>query len=167
MTSPPDPPAPRPWTLWAFSAIIAAIAAVNAALALDHVARAADYRALGVSYPPLLRAGFALFWAITLGALAIGLARRRRWAARWSLVILSNYGAFGVLWLVIYARSDYDRGRIAFQAALTALLLALAAGVLRWRRVRRAFEIQHGEPSEHKSDHHREKRPHDPPGPQD
>lgn len=140
MTSLPDQPAPRPWTLWAFCAIIALIAAINAALALDHVTHAAEYRALGVSYPPLLRAGFALIWAVALGALAAGLARRRRRAARWSLFVLSNYGVFGVLWLVIYARSDYDRGRIAFQAALTALLLALAAWVLRWRRVRRAFE---------------------------
>lgn len=167
MTSSPDPPAPRPWTLWAFSAIVALIAAVNAALALDHVARADEYRVLGVSYPPLLRAGFALIWAAALGALAVGLARRRRWAARWSLVVLSNYGAFGVLWLVIYARSDYDRGRIAFQAALTALLLALAAWVLRWRRVRRAFQTQHGEPSEPDPTIIREKCPHDPPGPQD
>ncbi len=167
MTSSPDPPAPRPWTLWAFSAIVALIAAVNAALALDHVAHAADYRALGVSYPPLLRAGFALIWAAALGALAVGLARRRAWARRWILVILSNYGAFGVLWLVIYARSDYDRGRIAFQAALTALLLALAAWALRWRRVRRAFQTQHGEPSEPDPTIIREKCPHDPPGPQD
>ena len=76
-----------------------------------------------------------------LGALAVGLARRRAWARRWILVILSNYGAFGVLWLVIFARSDFDRGRIAFQAALTALLIALAAWVMRWRRVRRAFDL--------------------------
>lgn len=138
----------RPWTLWALSAIIASMAVLNAALAWEHLARAGDYRALGVSYPPLLRAGFALAWAAALGWLALGLARRRRWARRWSLVILSNYGAFGVLWLVIYARSDYDRGRIGFQAILTALLLALLAWSLRWRRIRRAFERPPGELSD-------------------
>jgi len=127
--------------VWALSAVVAAIAAINAGLAWDHIAHADAYRALGVSYPPLLRAGFALIWTMALGALAVGLARRRAWARRWILIILSNYGAFGVLWLVIYARSDFDRGRIAFQAALTALLIALAAWVMRWRRVRRAFDL--------------------------
>jgi hypothetical protein len=141
MSNVPPTRAPRPWIVWVFSAIVAAIAAINVGLAWDHVAHADAYRALGVSYPPLLRAGFALIWAVVLGALAVGLARRRAWARRWILIILSNYGAFGVLWLVIYARSDFDRGRIAFQAALTALLIVLAAWMMRWRRVRRAFDL--------------------------
>ncbi len=140
MTETPKARATRPWTLWIFCTILAAIAAINGALAFDHVTRADEYRALGVSYPPLLRAGFALMWAIALGALAAGLARRRAWARRWILVVLSNYGAFGVLWLMVYARSDFDRERIAFQAALTALLIALVAWMMRWRRIRRAFE---------------------------
>lgn len=140
MTDVPNDRAPRPWALWMFCAILAAIAVINAALAWDHVLRADEYRALGVSYPPLLRAGFALIWAGALGAFAVGLAWRRRWARRWILVVLSNYGAFGVLWLVIYARSDFDQGRIAFQAVLTAALIALVAWMMRWRRIRRAFE---------------------------
>lgn len=130
----------RPWTLWALSLVVILVGVANLALALDHAWHAGHYRARGVSYPPLLRAALALGWAALLLALGVGLARRQRWARRWLVLALSNYGAFGVLWLVIYARSDYDRGRIAFQAALTALLLALAAWVLRWRRVRRAFE---------------------------
>lgn len=140
MSKGPKERVPRPWTLWILCAVLAAIAVINAALAWDHVQRADEYRALGVSYPPLLRAGLALIWAIALGALALGLVQRRRWARRWILVVLSNYGAFGVLWLMIYARSDFDRGRIAFQAVLTALLVALVAWIMRWPRIRRAFE---------------------------
>jgi len=149
--------APRPWTLWALSALVMLIAAINAALAVDHVAHADAYRALGVSYPPLLRAALALIWAGVFGALALGLARRRRWARRWFLAALSNYAAFGVLWLMIYARADFDQGRVAFQAALSALLVALAAWVMHWRRIRRAFEpepprdLPHAETFEHNS----------------
>ena len=48
MTNVSPPRAPRPWTLWVLSATLAAIAAINAALAWAHVARAGEYRALGV-----------------------------------------------------------------------------------------------------------------------
>jgi hypothetical protein len=132
-------PPRRPWTLWTFSLIIALVGVYNLWLALDHLRRATHLRALGVSYPPLLRAGLALGWAALLLALAAGLARRRRWARRWAWLILSNYGAFGVLWMMLYAASDFGRGRIAFQAALTVVLVGLALWVLRWRRVRAAF----------------------------
>lgn len=130
----------RPWTLWTLSLIILLVGAYNGWLALDHALNAAHYRDLGVSYPPLLRAGTALGWSAALLALGAGLARRRAWARRWLVIVLSNYGAFGVLWLVVYAESDFSRGRIAFQAALTALLLGLVAWIMRWRRVRAAFE---------------------------
>jgi len=142
MTHPPR----RPWTLWAFSLIVATLGVYNLALALDQARRAGALRALGVSYPPLLRAALALGWGALLLALAVGLARRRRAARRWALLALSNYGACGVLWMVGYAASDYGRGRIPFQAALTALLIALAAWVLRWRRVRAAFAPPPREP---------------------
>ncbi|MBI5959255.1 MAG: hypothetical protein HY866_11000, partial [Chloroflexi bacterium] len=124
----------RPWTLWFFSLIIMLIGLYNLLLALDHVGRAGEYRDLGVSYPPLLRAGFALGWGMTLLAVGIGLARRRRWARRWILIVLSNYGAFSVLWLTVYTESDYSRGRIGFMAALAAGLVLAAAWILRWRR---------------------------------
>jgi hypothetical protein len=132
----------RPWTLWAFGLIVILIGVYNLLLALDQALHAGDYRDLGVSYPPLLRAVLALGWGITFGAFGAGLLRRRQWARRWILILVSNYGAFGVLWLVVYAESDFSRDRIAFQAVLTAGLVGLVAGVTRWRRVRRAFETR-------------------------
>lgn len=129
----------RPWSLWIFSLILAGIGTYNLLLAFEHVVRAGEYRALGVSYPPLLRAILALGWGVALLALGVGLVRRSRRARRWTLALLSNYGAFGVLWMIVFAQSDFARGRIAFQAILTAALVLLAAWVLRWRRVRVAF----------------------------
>ncbi len=112
----------------------------NLLLAADQARRADHWRALGVSYPPLLRAGLALAWGVLFAALAWGLVRRRPWARRWILLIVSNYGVFGVLWLIGFAASDFGRERVAFQAVLTAGLIGLLAWMLRWRRVRSAFE---------------------------
>ena len=141
MTHPsPEPDAhARPWTLWALSALMAAVGAANVALAADHLLGAAHYRALGVSYPPLLRAALALGWGAAFLALSWGLARRRRWAWRWAWPLSCNYGAFNVLWLWAFAASDYGRGRVPFLAALTAAALALLGWVLRWRRIRAPF----------------------------
>jgi hypothetical protein len=132
----------RPWTLWAFGLIVILIGVYNLLLALDQALNAGDYRDLGVSYPPLLRAVLALGWGVAFGVFGAGLIWRRQWARRWILVLVSNYGAFGVLWLVVYAESDFSRDRIVFQAVITAALVGLVAWVKRWRRVRRAFETR-------------------------
>lgn len=129
----------RPWLLWALSLIIAGIGAANLWLAWDHAARAGHYRDLGVSYPPLLRAGFALLWGGLLLVFGAGLARRRAWARRWILLVISNYGVFGVLWLIVFAAPEMGRDRIAFQAALTAALIVLFAAFFRSPRVQRRF----------------------------
>jgi hypothetical protein len=88
----------------------------------------------------LLRAGFALVWGALFVGFGVALARRRAWARRWILLLASNYGAFGVLWMIVFAASDFARGRVLFQAALTLVLLALLALLLRWRRIRCRFE---------------------------
>lgn len=131
---------PRPWTLWAIALIIALIGAANLALAWDQLRHADRYADLGVSYPIWLRTITALAWGALLVAFGAGLARRQQWARRWVVLLVSNYGLFGVLWLVSYAESDFGRDRIAFQAALTGLLVLLLAWVMRWRRVRRPFD---------------------------
>jgi hypothetical protein len=140
MSTTPDYKHRRPWSLRIFCLITAGIGAYNLLLAWDHVHRAGYYRDLGVSYPPLGRAAWALVWGVLLLGLDAGLWRRQRWARRWILIALSNYGVFGVLWLSVYARSDFGRGRIGFQAALTALLVILAWWFMHWRRIRAVFE---------------------------
>lgn len=130
---------PRPWLLWTLALIIAATGLVNLALAADHIVHADRYRDLHVAYPIWLRVVTALGWGGALLLIAGGLIRRRRWAQRGLVPLLSNYGAFGVLWLVIFAETDFSRGRIAFQALLTAIVVGVVAVVMRLRRVRRAF----------------------------
>jgi len=137
-------PSRRPWTLWLISLVMLLVGVYNLLLALDNLRRAGYYRDLGVSYPPLLRAATALAWGVGFLALGIGLVRRRWQARRWAWVLVSNYGLFHVLWLIMFARSDFGRGRIAFEAILTAAIVVLVAWVMRWRRVRRAFEPRTG-----------------------
>jgi len=125
----------RPWTRRGFGLIVGLLGVYNLLLALDNVRHAGDYRNLGVAYPPLLRAALALGWAVLLLALGIGVLRCKRWTRRGWLILLSNYGAFNVLWLIVFAESDFSRGRAPFQAVATAALLGLAAVLLHWRRV--------------------------------
>ncbi len=132
----------RPWLVWGLSLIALLTAVYNLLLALDQALNAGEYRALGVSYPPLLRSGLALAWGTGFAAVGIGLARRQPWARRGLLILVSNYGVFGVLWLVVYAKSDFSRDRVPFQIAVTAGLIGAVAWITRWRRVRRAFKIE-------------------------
>jgi len=133
----PDPDAHgRPWTLWALSVALAAFGAANLALAADQALHAAHYRALGVAYPPLLRAVLAAGWGTAFLATGWGLARRKRWAWRWAWPLSCNYGVFSVLWLWAFAASDYARGRVLFLVALNLVALGVLGWVLRWRRIR-------------------------------
>jgi hypothetical protein len=132
----------RPWLVWGLSLIALLTALYNLLLALDQAINAGEYRALGVSYPPLLRSALALVWGIGFVAVGIGLARRQPWARRGLFVLVSNYGVYGVLWIVVYARSDFSRDRLPFQIAVTAGLIAAVAWITRWRRIRRAFKAE-------------------------
>ena len=54
-------------------------------------------------------------------------------------MLVSNYGAFTVLWLIVYAESDFGRDQIPFRAALAVIATLCTALITRWRRVRRVF----------------------------
>ncbi len=89
-----------------------------------------------VSYPAWLRAGTSLLWAIGFAALAVGLLRRSAFGLKWFAPLLTVYGGWEVLWLAVFARADFDRGRIGFQLALTGLVLAVI-WALRLRQINR------------------------------
>ncbi len=129
-----------PLTLGLFVVIIGCVAVVNARLAWDHVRHADTYRALGLSYSPWLRALFATGWSAMFGAFSVGLFRRRAWARRWLVILVSNYGAFSVLWLIVYAQADFARDQIPFRAAVAVSAAALTAWFMRRNCIRQSFE---------------------------
>lgn len=96
------------------------------------IADAAYVSTLGVSYPPLLRIVTALGWIMVFGTLALGMVRGRPGVRRQVAPLLTLYGAWSVSWLLVFARSEYAHGRIAFQGTLTVVLL-LPFWWLHWR----------------------------------
>lgn len=139
----------RPRLLWALALLLATVGVANLTLALDHVRQAGYYRALGVSYPPLLRAGWGLLWAVALLSVAAGLIGRRSWAYRWAALVVSNYAAFCVLWSIGFARADFARQRLLFQGALAAGVALAAWWVMRRRNVRAVFVTAQNEQPEY------------------
>jgi hypothetical protein len=104
-------------------ALILALVAANVLDVRETLTDAAQYSAFQLPFPPGLKVVYALFWIVVLLALAVNLLRRRVWAFRWSAQLLTLYGIVGLIGQVAFVRSDYGRGRLPFQFALTAILL--------------------------------------------
>ena len=126
----------HPWILWGFSLINLLAGVINLRLALDQALHAGRIPRAGCVVSATAagrdRAGVGRCTFVVFG---IGLIRRRQWARRWILILVSNYAAVSVLWLVVYAESDYSRGRIVVQAMIAAGLVGLAAWIVRGRRI--------------------------------
>jgi hypothetical protein len=117
----------RYWHIQPASALIAlaltVLIAVNGYNFAASLADAPYAYTLGLSYPPLLRIASALLWAALFAVLLIGVVRGRPGVRGRVAPALTVYGAWSVIWLIVFARSDYAHGRIAFQAAATVVLL--------------------------------------------
>jgi hypothetical protein len=97
------------------------------------------YAALGVSYPALLEIVLSAIWGVAHLGVGWGLWELRAWARRAALILLPAYGIFSIAWLAVFARSDYDTGRLPFLALTSALAVLLLLWMLTGRRVREAF----------------------------
>src|SRR5258708_6920756 len=74
-------------------------------------------------FAPGVRLLLASAWIVIFALLLAGLIRRRRMAFTWTAPIITLYGISSVVWNILFARSDYSRGGIGFQALVTALAL--------------------------------------------
>lgn len=132
MSKPPVPPPVRyrlmPWSRH----IVVALTLVNGITAIQTLNDLSVQSSLGISYPPLLRAVAAALWTGMFVWLTFGMFRRSSRAIRLFAPIVTAYSLFALLWLIMFARSDFDRGRAAFQAALTLIILT----PIWWWRVR-------------------------------
>jgi len=113
--------------------VLAMLVLVNVAAALQVAQSIPTQLALGASYPPGARLAVNLLWAALFADLIMLLLCRPQTAIHLVLPLLMLYGMAGVGWLSLFARSDFDRGRIAFQAVFTAILLVPIAWLCRNR----------------------------------
>ena len=130
----------RPRRLIAVTLVLGAIGVVEVAQALRTAQNADLYRALGVSFPVHADAALSLSWGLAFLAVSWGVWRRRTWARRAVFILLPAFGVFSVVWLALYARSDYDVGRLPFLALVTAGGVLLILWTLTQRGVRAAFQ---------------------------
>lgn len=110
--------APR-WLL----AIILTLIAANLIEVAGTLAIAPQYAALQLPFPATLRIVIAGGWTIALAVLLFRLIRHDPKALHWTAPILTLYALTGLVWLLLFARADYDRGRIGFQLVLAVVTL--------------------------------------------
>ncbi|MHB8624838.1 MAG: hypothetical protein ACYDBJ_00630 [Aggregatilineales bacterium] len=123
MTKLPTAPSAKyrlmPWSRY----IVIALTLVNGITALQTLNDLPVQTSLGVSYPPLLRGVTAAIWAALFVWLTFGIFRHSALALRLFAPTITAYSVFALLWLVVFARADFDRGRTAFQFVLTLIIL--------------------------------------------
>ncbi len=116
MTSIPGTPR---WLL----AVLLVLIGANVLDAAGTISAVSRYQEIGIPFPPGLRLVLALAWILVLAVLAVSLLRHRRPAFRLVGPILTAYALFGLIWQIVFARSDYARGQISFQAVLSLMTL--------------------------------------------
>lgn len=122
-------------------AVLVAIGAAQVITGLRALWLAADYAALGASFPPALLALFSGLWGVGFVAAAWRLWRLRNDARRWVLVIVGAYGVTQAVWWRLFIRSEYGLMRWPFAVALTALAVAVVAWYLSRPRVNALFAM--------------------------
>lgn len=100
---------------------------------------------LGLSASPVYLGATGLFWAITLGAAAVGLWRLRAWGRWLGLGAVSLYCMHTWLNRFLFDLSAYARQVWPWEAAVSLLSLALTWGILWLPGVRASFgrEVSH------------------------
>ncbi len=81
---------------------------------------------------PALEFVAGIFWTLGAGLLLWAIWQRRPSAVQRSLWFLIGFSIYSLVRLFLFTQADYDRGRMTFLVAATAIGLALlAAGTLR------------------------------------
>jgi hypothetical protein len=111
-----------------------------AALALFQIVSALRVLQLPEARPPLdVAAG--ILWGGVFALAALRLVQKRQGAGRFALWTMALFAAYSTLRVSIFARADYDRGRLPFLITMVGLWIAfLVLYEVRSRRNARATE---------------------------
>jgi hypothetical protein len=78
---------------------------------------------LRIAPPVAARLALAGLWMLLCATLLAGLLRRVPWAFRQCAPLLTVYGLSQWIWQLLFARADFDQGRLPFLLLATLLLL--------------------------------------------
>lgn len=122
----------RPYWLIGFLALAAAANVVGLAGRIADLPLDAE---LEIAFPPWLGIVHSAVWALIFAVLAVAMLWRKRVRAAvlWAALLATGYALIGLLMLLAFARSDYDRGRSGAEVAVSVTLLA----PIWWRALRR------------------------------
>jgi hypothetical protein len=130
------PPAPvehrlrAPWWLDIMLFVLISAKAIEVVVTLSNLT---VLDALPLPFSPIVRVIFAGYWLVTLIVCTVGLWHQARWVFRWTVPVITFYALTHVLWQVLFFRSDFDRGRLAFQIVIS-ILLVLPLWAIAWQR---------------------------------
>lgn len=114
---------------------IAVLAILNLYTAIGTVAESRQLQTFDLPFSLIARIVFAGFWTILLLWLLIGVWRRDQRALFWIGPVVTLYALAGLVWMFLFTRADYDRGRLGFQVAVTVVVLT----PIWWVSVRRGW----------------------------
>ncbi len=87
-----------------------------------------------LSLLPPLEVGAGLVWASLFAWGAVKLARRKGRAVRYIAWLFALFILYSIVRLMIFARTDYDQGRLPFLMSVAALIILVMFLIIRFRR---------------------------------
>lgn len=137
---PDDPPPKRPFLVTLLAVVVFLLSALSWGQAAYALARRAFLNALDLSIPLWVIAASGLVWGVIFLITAWGLWTLRAWARIAAIVSFVLYPIVTLGLQVAFAQGVYERGRLPFMAAISALIAGLVALILTRRRIRASFE---------------------------
>ena len=123
---------------------IAILVGLNLYTVLGTIANRRQLQTFDLPFSLTTRVVFNGFWAIFLLWLLIAAWRRDRRALFWIGPSVTVYALSGLVWMFLFTRADYDRGRFGFEIAVTVIVLL----PIWWVALRRGWfsrERRHGD----------------------
>lgn len=130
----------RPVAVTWLALAVLILSAANLLRAAQVWLRLAYLAELDLSVAPFYLGASGLVWGILLGAAGFGLWRTRPWGRRLALATVCLLHLHAWINRLIFETSDYARQVWPWEAAASAIGVALTWGILGWPSVRTAFK---------------------------
>lgn len=131
--------AKRPWAVTLLACGVFIMGGANAARVWVYLSEWSFWAGFDAPFAPSVRLSMSIVWALVLISMAIALWLRLDWARRAALVGVPLYIVVDMVWNIVFARGDYERGRTLFLIAQAAVGIGLTVWLLTRNRVKIYF----------------------------